>query len=40
EEAMRDELTGQMRETVARQFSEIKSAHDRVKHLRDAAKKG
>jgi uncharacterized protein (TIGR02284 family) len=40
EEAMRDGLTGQMREIVARQFSEIKSAHDRVKHLRDAAKKG
>jgi uncharacterized protein (TIGR02284 family) len=40
EEAMRDELTGQIREIVARQFSEIKSAHDRVKHLRDAAKKG
>ena len=40
EEAMRDGLTGQMREIVARQFSEVKNAHDRVKHLRDAAKKG
>src|SRR5947209_1840131 len=39
EEAMRDGLTGQMQEIIARQFSEIKSAHDRVKHLRDAAKK-
>ena len=39
EEAMSDGLTGQVREIVARQFSEIKSAHDRVKHLRDAAKK-
>ncbi|HEX4639404.1 MAG TPA: PA2169 family four-helix-bundle protein [Chthoniobacterales bacterium] len=39
EEAMRDGLTGQVREVVARQFSEIKNAHDRVKHLRDAAKK-
>jgi uncharacterized protein (TIGR02284 family) len=39
EEAMRDGLTGQVRDVVARQFSEIKSAHDRVKHLRDAAKK-
>jgi len=38
EEAMHDGLTGQMREIVSRQFSEIKSAHDRVKHLRDAAK--
>ena len=39
EEAMHDGLTGAIRETVARQFSEIKSAHDRVRHLRNAAKK-
>ena len=39
EEAMQDGLTGTVRELVARQFTEIKSAHDRVKHLRDAAKK-
>ena len=39
EEAMDDGLTGTAREIVARQFTEIKSAHDRVKHLRDAAKK-
>jgi uncharacterized protein (TIGR02284 family) len=39
EEALNDGLTGTVRETVSRQFSEIKSAHDRVKHLRDAAKK-
>jgi uncharacterized protein (TIGR02284 family) len=39
EEAMNDGLTGQVREVVARQFSEIKNAHDRVKNLRDAAKK-
>jgi uncharacterized protein (TIGR02284 family) len=39
EEAMQNGLTGTAREIVARQFSEIKSAHDRVKHLRDAAKK-
>ena len=38
EEAMQDGLTGQAREIVSRQFTEIKSAHDRVKHLRDAAK--
>jgi len=38
EEAMRDGLSGQLREVVARQFSEIKGAHDRVKHLRDAGK--
>ncbi len=39
EEAMHDGLSGTLRETVSRQYSEIKSAHDRVKHLRDAAKK-
>jgi uncharacterized protein (TIGR02284 family) len=39
EEAMQDGLTGTAREIVARQFSEIKSAHDRVRHLGDAAKK-
>ena len=39
EEAMQDGLTGTAREVVARQFTEIKSAHDRVKHLRDLAKK-
>jgi uncharacterized protein (TIGR02284 family) len=38
-EAMQDGLSGRAREIVARQFTEIKSAHDRVKHLRDAAKK-
>jgi uncharacterized protein (TIGR02284 family) len=37
-EAMNDGLTGQVREIVARQFSEIKSAHDRVRNLRDGAK--
>ncbi len=38
-EAMQDGLSGTAREIVARQFTEIKGAHDRVKHLRDAAKK-
>ena len=38
EDAMNDGLTGTAREIVARQFTEIKSAHDRVKQLRDAAK--
>jgi uncharacterized protein (TIGR02284 family) len=38
EEAMSDGLTGTAREIVARQFTEIKSAHDRVRNLRDAAK--
>jgi uncharacterized protein (TIGR02284 family) len=39
EEAMQDGLTGSVREIVARQFTEVKSAHDRVKQLRDSAKK-
>jgi len=39
EEAMQDGLSGSARDLVSRQFSEIKSAHDRVKHLRDSAKK-
>src|SRR5213082_2211056 len=39
EEAMQDGFSGPVRDLVSRQFSEIKSAHDRVKHLRDAAKK-
>ena len=39
QDAMQDGLTGTPREIVARQFTEIKSAHDRVKNLRDAASK-
>ena len=39
EEAMKDGLPAPVRDLVARQFTEIKSAHDRVKQLRDAAKK-
>ena len=39
EEAVQDGLTGAAREIVARQFTEIKSAHDRVRTLRDTAKK-
>jgi uncharacterized protein (TIGR02284 family) len=39
EEAIHDGLTTPLRDIVSRQYSEIKSAHDRVKHLRDAAKK-
>ena len=38
EEAMSDGLTGNAREIVSRQFTEIKSAHDRVRNLRDATK--
>ena len=39
EKAMRDELPSSVRDIVSRQFSEIKSAHDRIRNLRDAAKK-
>jgi uncharacterized protein (TIGR02284 family) len=39
EEAMHDGLSGQAHEVVSRQFNEIKSAYDRVKQLRDTAKK-
>jgi uncharacterized protein (TIGR02284 family) len=38
EEAIQDGLTGTPREIVSRQFTEIRSAHDRVRQLRDAAK--
>jgi len=38
-DAIQDGLTGAAREIVSRQFVEIKSAHDRVRQLRDAAKR-
>jgi uncharacterized protein (TIGR02284 family) len=40
EKAMREDLSASLRDIVSRQYSEIKSAHDRIKNLRDAAKKG
>jgi uncharacterized protein (TIGR02284 family) len=39
EKTMRDDLPSPVRDIVSRQYSEIKSAHDRIKNLRDAAKK-
>jgi len=36
--AMEDDLSSSLREILSRQYREIESAHDRVKHLRDAAK--
>ena len=39
EEAIQNGLTDTAREIVSRQFTEIRSAHDRVRQLRDAAKK-
>ena len=39
EKAMRENPPSALRDIVSRQYSEIKSAHDRIKHLRDAAKK-
>ena len=37
--ALNDDLSVPVQEMVSRQYAEIKQAHDRVKHLRDAAKK-
>jgi uncharacterized protein (TIGR02284 family) len=34
-----DGLSGPIRQTVSRQYSEVKSAHDRIRGLRDAGKK-
>jgi uncharacterized protein (TIGR02284 family) len=39
EKAMRSDLPSPVRDIVSRQYSGIKSAHDRIKNLRDAAKK-
>jgi len=36
---MRHDLPSPVRDIVSRQYKEIKSAHDRIKTLRDAAKK-
>src|SRR3954471_15690530 len=36
--AMEDELSAPIRDIVSRQYSEVQSAHDRIKSLRDAAK--
>ena len=36
--AMEEDLSSPIRETVSRQYSEVKSAHDRIKSLRDARK--
>jgi uncharacterized protein (TIGR02284 family) len=39
EKAMRNDLPSPVRDIVSHQYSEIKSAHDRIKTLRDVAKK-
>ena len=39
EKAMRSDLPAPVRGVVSRQYTEIKSAHDRVKNLRDSARK-
>ena len=33
-----EELSAPIRETISRQYTDVKSAHDRIKALRDAAK--
>jgi uncharacterized protein (TIGR02284 family) len=37
-EALEEDLSSPIRAIVSRQYSEVKSAHDRVKQMRDAAK--
>jgi uncharacterized protein (TIGR02284 family) len=37
--AIDDNLSAQLHEIVSRQYTEIKKAHDRIRNLRDAAKK-
>jgi uncharacterized protein (TIGR02284 family) len=39
QKAMEQELASPLRETVSRQYAEVKIAHDRIRNLRDAAKK-
>jgi len=36
----KEELSSPIREIVSRQYSEVKTAHDRIKQLRDATKRG
>jgi len=38
EKAMEDNLSSPLRDIVSRQYSEVKSAHDRIRTLRDAIK--
>ena len=33
-----DKLSSTIRETISRQYTDVKQAHDRIKALRDAAK--
>jgi uncharacterized protein (TIGR02284 family) len=34
-----EEISSPIRDTISRQYAEVKSAHDRIRELRDAAKK-
>jgi uncharacterized protein (TIGR02284 family) len=34
-----EELSSPIRDTISRQYTDVKSAHDRIRELRDAAKK-
>jgi uncharacterized protein (TIGR02284 family) len=38
-EAMQDQLSAPVRDIVSRQYREVQNAHDRIKMLRDTAKK-
>jgi uncharacterized protein (TIGR02284 family) len=37
--AMEEELSSPIRETISRQYTAVKKAHDRIRELRDVAKK-
>ena len=37
-EAMEEDISSPVRAIIERQYSEVKQAHDRIKHLRDATK--
>src|SRR3954449_2993440 len=37
-EALEEDISSPIREIISRQYSEVQSAHDRIKSLRDAAK--
>jgi uncharacterized protein (TIGR02284 family) len=37
-EALEEDVSSPVRDIISRQYTEVKSAHDRIKNLRDAAK--
>jgi uncharacterized protein (TIGR02284 family) len=39
QDAMKEDIAVAVRGVIARQYHEVKNAHDRIRNLRDAAKK-